>query len=206
MSDWNDGFEEGLAEGKRQARAARADTPAVAVSDLIADPEDHVQRWEMTSAYEAIMEASEDTLRTVLALRPDIRRRLHAVLARALIDAAPPARRAEPDWERLYVEESERYVRLSNEVAARRAEDGLDAAWAEAEAALPDKWSLLVGDSRRSGKDGWWATASEPFDEARRGFRVVSTSEQGELYATPAEALRAVAARLSASDGATEGA
>ncbi len=62
----------------------------------------------------------------------------------------------------------------------------LDAAWAEAEAALPEGWKPLIG--REDG--GWWATASGPRDEATRMVPIVSTSKDGSLHGDMAAALR----------------
>lgn len=77
------------------------------------------------------------------------------------------------------------------------ARPSLDATWAEAEAALPEGWALLIGNERSQGELGWWATASESPDATTRGgWRIVSSSANAVLHDTPAAALRALAARL----------
>lgn len=77
----------------------------------------------------------------------------------------------------------------------------LDAAWAEAEAALPEGWDLMVGHTTECRFcPGWWATASKRPDEPPHYLKVISSENarlRGEHHdATPAAALRALAARL----------
>jgi hypothetical protein len=67
-------------------------------------------------------------------------------------------------------------------------------AWREAEEALPEGWTMLVGREAVV-PYSYWATASSRGDEWN-GYRIVSTSEHGTLMATPGDALQALAARL----------
>ena len=73
----------------------------------------------------------------------------------------------------------------------------LDAAWAEAEAALPDGWNdILLMKTDRHGTPGYAATASEPRDETG-AYRIVSTTAAGRKPdPTPAAALLALAEKL----------
>ena len=82
--------------------------------------------------------------------------------------------------------------------------DSLDAAWAEAEAALPEGWLLwgvrfrAPAPSRKTGQYEAWAgpvglTDAAPWPRPSRGLSGYSAS-------TPATALRALAARLKAAE------
>lgn len=73
--------------------------------------------------------------------------------------------------------------------------EGLEAAWAEAEAGLPEGWKLLVGRETVT-PYSYWATASGPFDDELRTFPIVSSSQAGKLEKSPADALTALAAAL----------
>jgi hypothetical protein len=91
-------------------------------------------------------------------------------------------------------------------VSIAAASGELDAAWAEAEAALPEGW-IVFGvakgyetDDGWAPEDEWRATAVRPEpDQFRSDGRAVSvetiTAEQGKGE-TPAAALRALAAKL----------
>jgi hypothetical protein len=91
---------------------------------------------------------------------------------------------------------AEDWPELTEDIERLKVQAALGIAWQDAEAVLPEGWSLLIGDNRRYGRPGWWATASEPHDEARGGFRIISSSEGAVLYDDPAAALRALAAKL----------
>ena len=65
--------------------------------------------------------------------------------------------------------------------------DSLDAAWSEAEAALPEGWRLRVETGDSLDPKPYWALASLQFDKEG----VVETGGS-----TPAAALRALAAKL----------
>lgn len=75
----------------------------------------------------------------------------------------------------------------------------IDAALAEAVAALPEGWDLLVGHTSECKLcAGWWATASK---RQPPEYPLVVSSEHGRPRgehhdATPAAALRALAAKL----------
>ncbi len=73
-------------------------------------------------------------------------------------------------------------------------EPGLTEAWAEAEAALPDGWTMLVG--REINRPySYWATASSPRED-HGGYTVVSTSHDGTLRLTAADAVRELVSML----------
>jgi hypothetical protein len=77
------------------------------------------------------------------------------------------------------------------------AEPGLDAAWAEAEAALPEGWALF-GVSRPGDAEKYWASATGPVVKGRCNMdREHEDYPRENGYGdTPAAALIALAARL----------
>jgi len=71
--------------------------------------------------------------------------------------------------------------------------DSLDAAWAEAEAALPDGWAILGLDHTAMMDQRWRAEAQSRIGPVVAWNRVRTVSAEG---LTPAAALRALAAKL----------
>lgn len=105
----------------------------------------------------------------------------------------PRCRHGAPVW--TCIGTDERLDRAVRRVSAAIADAPLDVAWAAAEAALPEGWSLLIGEQRRQGQPGWWATAIG----AALGSSV--RPEAPAYFPTPAAALLALAARLTDGDG-----
>lgn len=66
---------------------------------------------------------------------------------------------------------------------------------------MPEGWDILVGTSRKHGTEGYWASASSPYDEVLRTYSIVSSQYNGTAKAdpplpTPAAALLALADKL----------
>jgi hypothetical protein len=88
----------------------------------------------------------------------------------------------------------EHAIRYATLAAARSEAPGeLDAAWQEAEAALPKGASILLGDGRDAPDYGYWATASWRDDE---GNLVIVGGKRKDHLPSPAGALRLLATKL----------